>query len=207
MMSIPNASPHGPRPNLRGPPRLAPHSVSTGRPGNAENLSKWSAFYSVQSGCVCGNLPKNFYLMENSSTGHVTATSFARTAAGMCVPSGCVCDPIPQTQHTTRLSQTCRFFLRSRAAFCAGVTRAIAIVERALAIYGAPIYVTPRDRAQPHGRRTACAPAAPSSSISLADVPEGATVVFSAHGVPRAGAREAEERGLPRLRRHLSPRH
>ncbi len=79
--------------------------------------------------------------------------------------------------------------------FCAGVTRAIAIVERALAIYGAPIYV----RHEIVHNRTVVENLRARGAIfvdRLADVPEGATVVFSAHGVPLAVAREAEERGL-----------
>jgi 4-hydroxy-3-methylbut-2-enyl diphosphate reductase len=58
--------------------------------------------------------------------------------------------------------------------FCAGVDRAIEIVERALEIFGAPIYV--RDE--------------------LDQVPDDATVIFSAHGVPRAVQEEAQHRGL-----------
>ena len=79
--------------------------------------------------------------------------------------------------------------------FCAGVTRAIAIVERALAIYGAPIYV----RHEIVHNRTVVEGLRARGAIfvdQLSDVPEGATVVFSAHGVPKSVAREAEERGL-----------
>ena len=79
--------------------------------------------------------------------------------------------------------------------FCAGVTRAIAIVERALAIYGAPIYV----RHEIVHNRTVVESLRARGAVfvdNLSDVPEGATVVFSAHGVPKAVAREAEERGL-----------
>lgn len=68
--------------------------------------------------------------------------------------------------------------------FCAGVTRAIAIVERALAIYGAPIYV----RHEIVHNRTVVNSLRERGAVfvdNLAEVPEGATVVFSAHGVPR----------------------
>ncbi|MDO5532073.1 4-hydroxy-3-methylbut-2-enyl diphosphate reductase [Sutterella sp.] len=79
--------------------------------------------------------------------------------------------------------------------FCAGVTRAIAIVERALAIYGAPIYV----RHEIVHNRTVVEDLRRRGAVfvdDLADVPEGSTLVFSAHGVPKAVEREAEERKL-----------
>jgi 4-hydroxy-3-methylbut-2-enyl diphosphate reductase len=64
--------------------------------------------------------------------------------------------------------------------FCAGVNRAIEIVERALEIYGAPIYV----------RHEVV------FVDELSEVPDGATVIFSAHGVSQAVRREADGRGL-----------
>ncbi|GAB4182329.1 MAG: 4-hydroxy-3-methylbut-2-enyl diphosphate reductase [Rhodocyclaceae bacterium] len=79
--------------------------------------------------------------------------------------------------------------------FCAGVERAIAIVERALERYGAPIYVrheVVHNRCVVEGLRRKGAVFVE----SLAEVPDGATVVFSAHGVPVAVQREAEARGL-----------
>ena len=79
--------------------------------------------------------------------------------------------------------------------FCAGVTRAIAIVERALKLYGSPIYV----RHEIVHNRTVVENLRERGAVfvdNLADVPEGATVVFSAHGVPRAVEEEARERGL-----------
>lgn len=79
--------------------------------------------------------------------------------------------------------------------FCAGVTRAIAIVERALAIYGAPIYV----RHEIVHNRTVVENLRARGAVfvdNLAEVPEGATVVFSAHGVPKSVSEEAERRGF-----------
>ena len=79
--------------------------------------------------------------------------------------------------------------------FCAGGTRAIAIVERALEIYGAPIYVRHEivhNRTVVNGLRERGAVFVD----HLSEVPEGATVVFSAHGVPRAVSQEAERRGF-----------
>ena len=79
--------------------------------------------------------------------------------------------------------------------FCAGVTRAIAIVERALAIYGAPIYV----RHEIVHNRTVVENLRARGAVfvdDLAEVPAGATLVFSAHGVPKAVADEASRRGF-----------
>ena len=79
--------------------------------------------------------------------------------------------------------------------FCAGVDRAIAIVERALARHGAPIYV----RHEVVHNRTVVDDLKRKGAIfvdELDQVPEGATVVFSAHGVSRAVQAEAAARGL-----------
>ena len=79
--------------------------------------------------------------------------------------------------------------------FCAGVERAIEIVERALARYGAPIYVrheVVHNRYVVDNLRTKGA----IFVDHLADIPDGATVIFSAHGVPKAVRAEAEQRGL-----------
>ena len=79
--------------------------------------------------------------------------------------------------------------------FCAGVERAIEIVERALARYGAPIYV----RHEVVHNRYVVEDLRKKGAIfvdHLADIPDGATVVFSAHGVPKAVRAEAEQRGF-----------
>ncbi len=68
--------------------------------------------------------------------------------------------------------------------FCAGVERAIEIVERALAQFGAPIYVrheVVHNRFVVEGLRAKGA----IFIEDLADVPAGNTVIFSAHGVPQ----------------------
>jgi 4-hydroxy-3-methylbut-2-enyl diphosphate reductase len=79
--------------------------------------------------------------------------------------------------------------------FCAGVDRAIDIVERALAKYGAPIYVR---HEIVHNTFVVNDLKAKGAIFieDLADVPAGATLVFSAHGVPRAVQQEAERRGF-----------
>jgi 4-hydroxy-3-methylbut-2-enyl diphosphate reductase len=79
--------------------------------------------------------------------------------------------------------------------FCAGVDRAIAIVEQALAQFGAPIYVrheVVHNKFVVDDLRTKGAVFVE----ELDEVPKGATVVFSAHGVSKAVRADAEARGL-----------
>ncbi|MBU6403947.1 MAG: 4-hydroxy-3-methylbut-2-enyl diphosphate reductase [Pseudomonadota bacterium] len=79
--------------------------------------------------------------------------------------------------------------------FCAGVDRAIAIVERALESWGAPIYVrheVVHNRFVVEGLRARGA----IFVEGLDDVPDGATLIFSAHGVPQQVRAQAEARGL-----------
>ena len=79
--------------------------------------------------------------------------------------------------------------------FCAGVDRAIDIVERALELFGAPIYV----RHEIVHNRYVVSDLREKGAIfieELDEAPEGATVIFSAHGVSRAVKAEAERRGL-----------
>ncbi len=79
--------------------------------------------------------------------------------------------------------------------FCAGVDRAIAIVEQALKRFGAPIYVR---HEVVHNKFVVDDLKAKGAIFieDLADVPAGATLIYSAHGVPLSVRREAEERGL-----------
>jgi 4-hydroxy-3-methylbut-2-enyl diphosphate reductase len=79
--------------------------------------------------------------------------------------------------------------------FCAGVERAIAIVERALVQFGAPIYV----RHEVVHNRYVVDDLRSKGAVfveHLDEVPDGATVIFSAHGVPKAVREEAAQRGL-----------
>jgi len=79
--------------------------------------------------------------------------------------------------------------------FCAGVDRAIEIVERALAQFGAPVYV----RHEIVHNAYVVSDLREKGAIfieDLADVPAGSHLVFSAHGVSRAIKAEAESRGL-----------
>ena len=79
--------------------------------------------------------------------------------------------------------------------FCAGVDRAIAIVERALEKFGAPIYVR---HEVVHNTYVVSDLKAKGAIFveELDEVPAGATVIFSAHGVSQAVREEAEARGL-----------
>ncbi|WP_374326659.1 4-hydroxy-3-methylbut-2-enyl diphosphate reductase [Azonexus sp.] len=79
--------------------------------------------------------------------------------------------------------------------FCAGVERAITIVERALEKFGAPIYV----RHEVVHNKFVCDDLRAKGAVfieELAEAPAGSTVIFSAHGVSRAVRDEAEQRGL-----------
>ena len=79
--------------------------------------------------------------------------------------------------------------------FCAGVDRAIEIVKRAIETLGAPIYV----RHEVVHNRFVVDDLKQRGAIfveELDEVPDGATVIFSAHGVSQAVRREAEQRGL-----------
>ena len=79
--------------------------------------------------------------------------------------------------------------------FCAGVERAIGIVERALAIHGAPIYV----RHEVVHNKFVVEDLRRKGAIfveELSEVPSGATLIFSAHGVAKAVRADAEARGL-----------
>jgi 4-hydroxy-3-methylbut-2-en-1-yl diphosphate reductase len=79
--------------------------------------------------------------------------------------------------------------------FCAGVERAIEIVERALAIHGAPIYV----RHEIVHNKFVVEDLRNKGAVFIEDlstVPVGATLVFSAHGVPKSVRRESQARGF-----------
>ena len=82
--------------------------------------------------------------------------------------------------------------------FCAGVDRAIEIVERALELYGAPIYV----RHEIVHNRHVVEKLRTEGAVfveELDEVPAGAVVIFSAHGVARSVIEEATKRGLRQI--------
>ena len=82
--------------------------------------------------------------------------------------------------------------------FCAGVDRAIVIVERAIEKYGAPVYVR---HEIVHNKYVVDGLKAKGAIFveELDQVPDGVPVVFSAHGVPKTVPARAEERGLDYL--------
>ncbi|MGQ0665056.1 MAG: 4-hydroxy-3-methylbut-2-enyl diphosphate reductase [Pseudomonadota bacterium] len=88
-----------------------------------------------------------------------------------------------------------RILLAGPRGFCAGVERAIVIVERALEKYGAPVYVR---HEIVHNRFVVESLEAKGAVFvdELDEVPRGAPVVFSAHGVPKSVPREAQRREL-----------
>jgi 4-hydroxy-3-methylbut-2-enyl diphosphate reductase len=88
-----------------------------------------------------------------------------------------------------------KILLANPRGFCAGVDRAIDIVERAIALFGAPIYVRHEVVHNVHVVERLRQMGAVFVD-ELDQVPDGATVIFSAHGVPAAVEDEAARRGL-----------
>jgi 4-hydroxy-3-methylbut-2-en-1-yl diphosphate reductase len=88
-----------------------------------------------------------------------------------------------------------RVLIAAPRGFCAGVERAIEIVERAIERYGAPVYVR---HEIVHNRFVVDGLKAKGAVFveHLDEVPDGAPVIFSAHGVPKAVPAAATERGL-----------
>src|SRR5690606_19303638 len=79
--------------------------------------------------------------------------------------------------------------------FCAGVVRAVDIVELALKKFGAPVYVR---HEIVHNKRVVEDLRAKGAVFvdEIADIPAGAVTVFSAHGVSRAVVKDAQDRNL-----------
>lgn len=91
-----------------------------------------------------------------------------------------------------------RILLANPRGFCAGVDRAISIVERALELYGAPIYV----RHEVVHNRYVVNDLRERGAIfieEIAEVPDNAILIFSAHGVSQAIRQEARSRNLTML--------
>ena len=91
-----------------------------------------------------------------------------------------------------------RIILAQPRGFCAGVVRAVEIVERAIERFGAPVYVR---HEIVHNRHVVESLERKGARFveELDDVPAGAVTVFSAHGVPRNVEQEAQRRTLPVL--------
>ncbi len=89
-----------------------------------------------------------------------------------------------------------RVLLAKPRGFCAGVERAIEIVERALALYGPPVYVRHEIVHNKHVVESLRAQGAVFVE-ELDEIPEGAVTIFSAHGVSTSVEQEARRRNLP----------
>jgi 4-hydroxy-3-methylbut-2-enyl diphosphate reductase len=91
-----------------------------------------------------------------------------------------------------------RVVLAEPRGFCAGVVRAVHIVERALEQFGAPVYVR---HEIVHNRHVVQSLEARGARFveSLDEIPPDSMTVFSAHGVPRHVEEEAKRRGLPTI--------
>ena len=91
-----------------------------------------------------------------------------------------------------------KIILAQPRGFCAGVVRAIDIVDRALVKYGAPVYVR---HEIVHNRHVVESLKAKGARFveDLDEVPEGAVTIFSAHGVSRKVENEAKSRSLPTI--------
>jgi 4-hydroxy-3-methylbut-2-en-1-yl diphosphate reductase len=88
-----------------------------------------------------------------------------------------------------------RIILANPRGFCAGVDRAIEIVERAIQMFGTPIYVR-HEVVHNHHVVQRLRDLGAVFVEELAEVPDGATVIFSAHGVSTAVEQQATRRGL-----------
>ncbi len=108
------------------------------------------------------------------------------------VHSGSTTDsPLGGGSHTSRK----RVVVAAPRGYCAGVDRAVVTVQRALAVYGAPVYV----RKQIVHNRHVVETLEQQGAIfvdELDEVPQGSLVIFSAHGISPAVRAEAKERGL-----------
>ncbi|MDF7675042.1 4-hydroxy-3-methylbut-2-enyl diphosphate reductase [Acetobacteraceae bacterium ESL0709] len=107
-------------------------------------------------------------------------------------PANPAADRVRASENNAR---TLRLLLAGPRGFCAGVDRAIRVVEEALRRYGAPVYV----RHEIVHNRTVVEGLEAKGAIfveELDEVPEDAHVVFSAHGVPKSVPVEAERRNL-----------
>jgi len=95
-----------------------------------------------------------------------------------------------------RNERVLRVLLAQPRGFCAGVERAIEIVERALDLFGPPVYVR---HEIVHNRHVVESLRAKGAVFveEVTDIPDGAVTIFSAHGVSEAVQTEAERRNLP----------
>ncbi|MDF2638356.1 MAG: 4-hydroxy-3-methylbut-2-enyl diphosphate reductase [Novosphingobium lindaniclasticum] len=102
--------------------------------------------------------------------------------------------PFP-SPNPSRPAKPLRLLIAAPRGFCAGVDRAIEIVERAIEIYGAPVYVR---HEIVHNKFVVDTLKAKGAVFveSVDQVPDGVPVIFSAHGVPKSVPAKATARGL-----------
>jgi 4-hydroxy-3-methylbut-2-en-1-yl diphosphate reductase len=110
---------------------------------------------------------------------------YAKTGSGIAVAT-----------HLKSGQEGMRVVLAQPRGFCAGVERAIEIVERAIEKFGPPIYVR---HEIVHNRHVVERLRAKGARFvdELEEIPPGSVTIFSAHGVASAVESEAESRGLP----------
>jgi 4-hydroxy-3-methylbut-2-enyl diphosphate reductase len=97
---------------------------------------------------------------------------------------------------TSDNNRTLRVLLAKPRGFCAGVERAIEIVERALTLYGPPVYVRHEIVHNKHVVESLRAKGAVFVE-EVSEIPDGAVTIFSAHGVATSVEQEARDRNLP----------
>jgi 1-deoxy-D-xylulose-5-phosphate synthase len=106
-----------------------------------------------------------------------------------------VADPLITLSGAPRVREPLRVILAQPRGFCAGVVRAISIVEQSLEKYATPVYVR---HEIVHNKHVVDGLKAKGALFveELSEIPEKSVVIFSAHGVSRAVERDAEARGL-----------
>jgi 4-hydroxy-3-methylbut-2-en-1-yl diphosphate reductase len=113
----------------------------------------------------------------------------------MSVPTGPRTQATPDTPDAKAGEATRRVLLAAPRGYCAGVDRAVITVEQALDLYGPPVYVRKQIVHNKHVVRTLERRGAIFVE-EIEEVPEGANVVFSAHGVSPTVHQEADRRSL-----------
>src|SRR5450631_1961569 len=136
-----------------------------------------------------------------ASTPAASSPKPSRPSAGTCVPkpsSSASRDRSDPAEKPMSQKLPMRIVLAQPRGFCAGVVRAIEIVERALQKYGAPVYVR---HEIVHNKHVVDSLKAKGARFveTLSEIPENAVTIFSAHGVARSVEEEAAGRGLPVL--------
>src|SRR6478672_13902427 len=131
--------------------------------------------------------------MSATTTGRPSTSPIARWSAARSASRCSACSPANRKRR--RGNRRMDILLANPRGFCAGVDRAIEIVKRAIETLGAPIYV----RHEVVHNRFVVEDLRQRGAVfveELDEVPTGATVIFSAHGVSQAVRTEAAQRGL-----------